>query len=76
MPNLDNIRIIGSLTYYKEPSSFTRKLDPKATPYYLIGFIGANIYKLHNPSSNKIVTARDYKIIEGYHYKSNNNNNI
>ena len=76
MPNISNIRVFGSLTYYKEPSLFTKKLDSKATPYYLIGFIGSNIYKLYNPSSNKIITARDCKIIEGYFYRPNNNSNI
>ncbi|RYE04909.1 MAG: hypothetical protein EOP33_08175, partial [Rickettsiaceae bacterium] len=76
IPNIENIRVFGSLTYYKEPSLFTKKLDPKATPYYLIGFIGANIYKLYNPSTSKIITARDCKIIEGYYYKPNNSSNI
>jgi hypothetical protein len=76
MPNISNIRIFGSLVYYKEPSNLTKKLDPKATPYYLIGFIGHNIYKLYNPSSNKIITARDCKIIEGYYYKPNNSTSI
>jgi hypothetical protein len=61
-PNLNNIRIIGSLTSYKEPSSLIKKLDPKATPDYLIGFIGDNIYKLYNPSSNRIITAR-YQLV-------------
>jgi hypothetical protein len=76
IPNISNIKVFGSLTYYKEPTLFTKKLDPKATPYYLIGFIGSNIYKLYNPSSNKIITARDCKIIEGYYYRPNNNSNI
>ena len=76
VPNISNIRVFSSLTYYKEPSLFIKKLDSKATPYYLIGFIGANIYKLYNPSSNKIITARDCKIIEGYFYKPNNYSNI
>lgn len=75
MPNISNIKVFGSLTYYKEPSLCTKKLDSKATPYYLIGFIGSNIYKLYNPSSIKTITARDCKIIEGYFYKPNNNNN-
>jgi hypothetical protein len=76
IPNLDNIRIFGSLVYYKEPSAFTKKLDSKATPYYLIGFIGSNIYKICNPKTNKVITTRDCKIIEGYYYKPNNSNNI
>jgi transposase InsO family protein len=53
MPNLEHIRVFGSLAYYKEPSSFITKLDSKATPYYLVGFIGSNIYKLCNPTTNK-----------------------
>ena len=68
IPNLDNIRIWGSLTYYKNPISLIKKLDVKATPYYLIGFIGSNIYKLYNINSNKVINARDCKIIEGYYY--------
>lgn len=76
MPNISNIRVFGSLTYYKEPSMLIKKLDSKAIPFYLIGFVRYNIYKLYNPSSNKIITARDCQIIEGYYYKPNNNTNI
>ncbi|XPS72906.1 hypothetical protein M3J07_005050 [Ascochyta lentis] len=76
LPNLSNLRIFGSLVYYKEPTSLIKKLDSKATPYYLIGFIGSNIYKIYNPSTNKTITTRDCRIIEGYFYKPNNNNNI
>lgn len=76
LPNINNIRIFGSLAYYKEPTSLIKKLDPRATPYYLVGFISNNIYKLYNPTSNKIVNSRDCVIIEGYTYKPNNNNNI
>jgi hypothetical protein len=76
VPNLDNIKIFGSLAYYKEPNAFIKKLDSKATPYYLVGFIGSNIYKLCNPKTNKIITSRDCKIIEGYYYKPNNSSNI
>ncbi|KAF1922350.1 uncharacterized protein M421DRAFT_78665, partial [Didymella exigua CBS 183.55] len=76
LPNLSNIRVFSSLAYYKGPSLLTKKLDSKATPFYLIGFVGSNIYKLYNYSSNKIITARDCKIVEGYFYRPNNNNNI
>ena len=75
-PNINNIRVFGSLTYYKEPSNFTKKLDSRASAYYLVGFIGKNIYKLYNPTSNKTITTRDCVIIEGYYYKPNNNTNI
>ena len=55
LPNLDNVRIFGSSAYCKEPSSLISKLDSKATPYYLIGFVGSNIYKLCNPKTNKVI---------------------
>lgn len=64
MPNLSNIRIFGSLVYNKEPSNFTKKLDSKATPYHLIGFIGDNIYKICNPKTNKIITKYIYVAVE------------
>ncbi|KAH7077030.1 hypothetical protein BKA63DRAFT_412544, partial [Paraphoma chrysanthemicola] len=76
LPNLDNIRIFRSLVYYKEPSNFIKELDSRATSYYLIGFTSSNIYRLYNSSTNKIINARDCKIIEDYYYTSNNNNNI
>ena len=75
-PNINNIRIFGSLVYNREPELFRKKLDLKATPYYLIGFITNNIYKLYNPRTNRITTSRDCKILEGYFYKPNNNSNI
>ena len=75
-PNINNIRVFSSLTYYKEPTSLIKKLDPRATPYYLIGFIGNNIYKLYNLKSNKVVTSRDCVILEDYFYKPNNLQNI
>jgi hypothetical protein len=33
-PNINNIRIFGSLAYNKEPNSLIEKLDSRATPYY------------------------------------------
>ena len=50
-----------------------KKLNSKASPYYLIEFSSSNIYKLYNSSDNKSIRARDYRIREGYYYKPNNN---
>ena len=75
-PNINNIRIFGSLTYYKEHSCFIKKLDSRASAYYLVGFVGKNIYKLYNPINNKTITTRDCVNIEGYYYKPNNSINI
>ena len=75
VPNLDNIRVFSSLTYYKEPTSLIKKLDSRATPYYLVGF-SSNSYKLYNITTNKVVYARDCKILEGYYYRKDNSSNI
>ena len=72
LPNLNNIKIFGSLTYYKEPTNLIKKLDSRASSYYLVGFKGSNLYKLYNLVTNKVIYARDCKIIEGYYYKENN----
>jgi hypothetical protein len=40
LPNISNIKIFRSLTYYKEP--LVKKLDSRSTPYYLIGYRGDN----------------------------------
>jgi hypothetical protein len=74
MLSLEHLRIFRSLVYYKEPSPST--LQARATPYYLIGYISSNIYKLCNSKTNKVITARDYKVLEGYFYKPNNTSNI
>jgi hypothetical protein len=74
LPNISNIRVFGSLAYYKEP--LTKKLDLRASSYYLIGFRGDNSYKLYNSKTKKSLYARNYKIIEGYYYKPNNLDNI
>ena len=76
LPNISNIRVFRSLVYNKELNSLIKKLNSRATPYYLIGFVSSNIYKLYNPKSNKVITSRDCKIIEEYYYKPNNNSNI
>jgi hypothetical protein len=68
------LRIFRSLVYYKEPSP--SKLQARATPYYLIGYISSNIYKLCDSKTNKVITARDCKVLEGYFYKPNNTSNI
>jgi hypothetical protein len=68
------LRIFRSLVYYKKPSP--SKLQARATLYYLIGYISSNIYKLCNSKTNKVITARDYKVLEGYFCKPNNTSNI
>lgn len=64
-PNISNIKIWGSLAYRKEPKEFVGKLDPRVQPYYLTGYLSSNLYRLIDLKSNKIVTARDVRILEG-----------
>ena len=74
--NNNYIRVFSSLTHYKEPTSLIKKLDTSATPSYLIGFKGNNIYKLYNRKSKKAITSRDYIILKHYLYKPNNPKSI
>jgi hypothetical protein len=70
-PNLEHIKIWGSLVLNKKPNQFISKLDAKSYSYYLIGY-NSNQYKLFNPLTNKIVYSRDYKVLEGYYYNPSN----
>jgi hypothetical protein len=67
-PDLSNIKTWGSLAYKKEPKEHLQKLDPRTTPYYLIGY-SSNQYKLLDPSTSKTTYARDVYIIEDKFYK-------
>jgi hypothetical protein len=62
-PDISNIRTFGSIAYKKEPKEFLKKLDPRASPYILIGY-GQNQYRLIKPGSKKTSMARDVDILE------------
>ena len=67
-PSIKNIKIWGSLAYKREPTELITKLDPRAKPFYIIGYdIGQ--YKLLDPKTTKVVWARDVAIIEGSFWK-------
>jgi hypothetical protein len=74
-PDISSLKKWGSLCYKREDSSLISKLDSRATPYYIIGY-GSNQYKLLNPSTNRILWARDVAIIEGIYWKSDIENHI
>jgi hypothetical protein len=67
-PDLSSIKTFGSLTYKKEPKETLGKLDPRANPYYLVGFIKGQ-YKLLDPKKSKAIYARDVYIIENKFYR-------
>uniref|UniRef100_A0A834RK08 Retrovirus-related Pol polyprotein from transposon TNT 1-94 n=1 Tax=Sarcoptes scabiei TaxID=52283 RepID=A0A834RK08_SARSC len=60
-PNVDNIRVFGSLVYKHIPSS--NKLQPRAVPQILVGTLEKG-YKLLDPKHNKISISRNVKILE------------
>ncbi|CAK1360487.1 unnamed protein product [Cercospora beticola] len=70
-PNLDNIRIFGSISYYTRVKA--KKLDTRAKKAILIGYSDSNIYKLYDLESRRVVWARDVTILEGQYYKPSKN---
>ena len=59
-----NIRTQGSIVYRVTPKIGRKKLDPRATPYILVGY-GHNQYKLLELGSRRTIWARDVYIFEG-----------
>ena len=64
-PDISHLRTFGSICYKKEPIQSLKKLDIRANPYILIGFISKNLYKLIKPGGRTIISARDVDFIEG-----------
>jgi hypothetical protein len=62
-PDISNIRIFGSIAYYKNKTK-TNKLEPKANKGILIGY-GSNQYRIWDLENKKPVWSRDVKILEG-----------
>jgi hypothetical protein len=67
-PDLTTLKTFGSLAYKKEPKESLGKLDPRANPYCLVGFIKGQ-YKLLDPKKSKAIFARDVYIIENKFYR-------
>jgi hypothetical protein len=63
-PDISEIRIWGSLIYKKNAET-KGKLEPRASSYYLIGYIAPTIYKLFDLKSKKTTTSRDIIVHEG-----------
>ena len=62
-PNISNIRVWGSITYYKNKGNNIKKLEPKANKGILIGY-GQNQYRIWSLELNKPIWSRDVKILE------------
>ena len=62
-PDITNIKVFGSIAYYKDKAKGLKKLDPRARKAILLGF-GNNLYRLYDIDSKKLTWARDVKILE------------
>jgi len=70
-PNISNIRVWGSITYYKNKGNNIKKLEPKANKGILIGY-SQNQYRIWDFNLNKPIWSRDVKILENQ-FEFNNN---
>lgn len=57
-PNLQNLKIFGSLAYNHVPKECRSKLDPKAVKTIMVGYT-TNGYRLYDPEKRKIVVGRN-----------------
>ena len=62
-PDITNIKVFGSIAYYKDKTTGLKKLDPRAKKAILVGF-GNNLYRLYNINSRRLTWAKDVKILE------------
>ena len=75
--DLDNIKIFGSITYYKL-NNIKDKFQPKAFKAILIGYRKDNkIYKIYCLTNKKALWIRDIQILENQFINNSNiiNNN-
>ena len=73
-PDISNISVWGSITYYKNKGNNIKKLDSRANKGYLIGY-GQNQYRIWDATLNKAIWSRNIKILEN-HFMTSNNTNI
>ncbi|OIW15328.1 hypothetical protein TanjilG_10768 [Lupinus angustifolius] len=63
-PNINHLRIFGSLCYKHVPDAQRKKLDDKSERLILIGYHTTGAYRLYNPYTQRIVLSRDVKVDE------------
>ena len=69
-PDIINIKVFGSIIYYKDKAIRLKKLDLRAKKVILVGF-GNNFYKLYNINFKRIIWAKDIKILKNQFYNFN-----
>jgi len=65
-----NIKVFGSIAYYKNKAIGLKKLNPRAKKAILLRF-RSNLYRLYNIDSKRLIWARDIKILENQFYNFN-----
>jgi hypothetical protein len=73
-PDISNIRVWGSIAYYKNKGNNIKKLDPRANKGLLIGY-GQNQYRIWDIELKRPIWSRDVKILENNFINSNKNTN-
>jgi len=62
-PNVQHLKIFGSITYAHVPKVARSKLDDKAMKIIFIGYKHVR-YKLYNPMTKKVIVSRDVTFAE------------
>ena len=63
-PNVNHMRVFGSLVFKHTPDQLRKKLDDKSTMMILVGYHSTGGYKLYDPINNNVVISRDVIIDE------------
>jgi hypothetical protein len=58
-PQVDHLRIFGSLCFRHVPHEKRKKLEDKNDPMIIVGYHSAGSYRLYSPKTKKIVISRD-----------------
>jgi len=63
-PNVNHLRVFGSITYRHIPDQLRRKLDDKSETLILVGYHSTGGYKLLDPVNKQVIISRDVIIDE------------
>ena len=64
-PNVDHLRVFGSIAYAHVPQQERSKLDDRSVKHVFVGYdSNSKGYKLYNPSNGKVVVSRDVEFDE------------
>ena len=69
-PNVQHLKVFGSITYSHVPKTARSKLDDKAVKTIFIGYKNGG-YKLYNPMTKKVIISRDVTFAEDEEWKWN-----